>query len=41
MLWSYLTSFDNVGLLIAWMYIIASAIALLHSLFDLMERLNP
>jgi len=33
--WSYLTSFNNVGPLLVWLYIIATLITLLHFIFDL------
>jgi hypothetical protein len=34
-LWVYLTSFNNVGPLLVWLYIIATLITLLHFIFDL------
>jgi len=33
-LWEYLTTFNNVGPLIAWCYIIATAITLIHFILD-------
>ena len=37
-LWVYLTSFNNVGPLLVWLYIIASLITLLHFIFDLWRK---
>ena len=34
MIWSYLTSFHNVGPLIVWAYIIAIVITLIHFTID-------